>query len=253
MNNLSTYISDRWGSIRTLQENEKILFCGNDVARSLGYSNVRDALSRHCKGVVKRDTLTGGGMQTMTFLPEGDVYRLIAHSKLPGAEAFERWIFDEILPTIRKTGGYVADEDAFIRTYLPRCDEATQTLFRVNLRTIRDLNAKLDEAQPKVLFADAVANSEQTILVGDLAKLIKQNGVDVGQKRLFAWMRDHGYLCKAGSSINIPTQRAMDMKLFRVVENTILCPDGSSRVTRTTKVTGKGQEYFVHKILTEGL
>ena len=192
-------------------------------------------------------------MQTMTFLPEGDVYRLIAHSKLPGAEAFERWIFDEILPTIRKTGGYVADEDAFIRTYLPRCDEATQTLFRVNLRTIRDLNARLDEAQPKVLFADAVANSEQTILVGDLAKLIKQNGVDVGQKRLFAWLRDHGYLCKTGSSINIPTQRAMDMKLFRVVENTILCPDGSSRVTRTTKVTGKGQEYFVHKILTEGL
>ena len=232
-----------------MSEDGNVLFCGSDVAKALGYSNVRDALARHCKGVVKRDTLTAGGIQSLSFLPEGDVYRLIAHSKLPGAEAFERWIFDEILPTIRKTGGYVADEEAFIRTYLPRCDESTQNLFRVNLRTIRELNSKLDEAQPKVLFADAVANSEQTILIGDLAKLIKQNGVDIGQKRLFAWLRENGYLIKSGSSENMPTQRAMDMKLFRVVERVNVNPDGSSRITRTTKVTGKGQAYFVERFL----
>ena len=226
-----------------------MLFCGSDVAKALGYSNPRKALADHCKGVTKRDTLTAGGIQSLSFLPEGDVYRLIAHSKLPGAEAFERWIFDEILPTIRKTGGYVADEEAFIRTYLPRSDEATQNLFRATLTTIRQLNSKLDEAQPKVLFADAVANSDQTIPVADLAKLIQQNGVDIGQKRLFAWLRENGYLIKSGSSENMPTQRAMDMKLFRVVERVIVNPDGSSRITRTTKVTGKGQAYFVERFL----
>lgn len=253
MNKLQIFKNEQFGEIRTIEENGKPLLCGSDVARALGYSNTRDALIRHCKGVVKRDTLTGGGMQELSFLPEGDVYRLITHSKLPAAEQFESWVFDEVLPTIRKTGGYVNNDEMFINTYLCHADEGAKAAFRQTLQTLRAANEKIERDAPKVLFAEAVTTAKNSILIGELAKLLRQNGVEIGQNRLFEWLRSNGYLVKRrGTDYNTPTQRSMEAGLFEVKENTITHNDGSTTVTRTTKVTGKGQVYFINRFLREG-
>lgn len=250
MNKLKIFENPEFGSIRTLEESGKILFCGSDVAKALGYARPNDAISAHCRATVKRSTPISGKMQDINFITEGDVYRLITHSKLPSSEKFESWVFDEVLPTIRKTGGYVNDDEMFVQTYLPFADEHTKSLFRSTLETVRQLNSKIEADKPKVLFANAVETADTSILVGDLAKLIKQNGVDIGQKRLFNWLRENGYLIKNGNSRNMPTQKSMDMKLFEVKERTISNPDGSVRITKTTKVTGKGQQYFISKFLS---
>lgn len=247
MNELKIFEKEEFGSVRTIEENGKVLFCGKDVAEALGYSNPRDALSKHCRGVAKRDILTAGGAQSFSFIPEGDVYRLITHSKLPGAERFERWVFDEVLPSIRKHGMYATDEllndpDLAIKAFTALKEERERN---------KQLQAENNEMKPKALFADAVATSKTSILVGDLAKLIKQNGIEIGQKRLFSWMRERGYLIKGGSDYNMPTQRSMQMGLFEIKESTTNNPDGSVRINRTTKVTGKGQQYFINKFLGE--
>lgn len=250
MNKLQIFNNTEFGNIRTVKDGDRALFCGSDIAKALGYAVPRKALYDHCKGVLKRNTLTAGGQQEMSFIPEGDVYRLIVHSKLPTAERFERWVFDEVLPTIRKTGGYVADEETFIETYLPYADEATRTLFRSTLTTIRNLNAKIEADKPKVLFADSIAASKTSILIGELAKILKQNGVDMGQNRLFQWMRDNGYLIKRrGTDYNMPTQRAMEMRLFEIKEPAITHSDGHVTVNKTPKVSGRGQAYFVNQFL----
>lgn len=249
-NQLTVFDNKQFGKIRTLEENSRILFCGKDVAVALGYSNTNDALARHCrvKGVVKHDTLTNGGKQELTFIDEGNLYRLITHSKLPEAEKFESWVFDEVLPTIRKTGGYISNEDTFINTYLPNADEQTKIMIKSNLETIRSLNNQIEQDKPKVLFANAVETAHTSILVGELAKLLRQNGVQMGQNRLFDWLRAEGYLIKGGSSRNMPTQYAMERGLFEVMERTVSNPDGSVRITKTPKVTGKGQIYFIKKL-----
>lgn len=250
MNNVAIFSNSRFGDIRTIDEQGKVYFCGKDIAIALGYTNAKDAVSRHCvpKGVVKHDLLTKGGKQKVNFIDEGNLYRLITHSKLPDAEKFESWVFDEVLPTIRKTGGYISNEDTFINTYLPNADEQTKLMIRSNLETIRSLNNKIEQDKPKVLFANAVETSQTSILVGDLAKLIQQNGVPMGQKRLFNWLRENGFLIKGGSSKNMPTQKSMERGLFEVREQTISMPDGNIRITKTPKVTGKGQIYFIRKL-----
>ena len=241
-NELQVFENNQFGQMRTLTENGNTLFCGSDVAKALGYTNAPDALTRHCRGIVKRDTPTSSGVQTMSFITEGDVYRLITHSKLPTAEKFERWVFDEVLPTVRQTGAYMTPET--IEKVLMNPDTI------ISLATqLKELQTKVEQDKPKVLFADAVAASHTSILIGDLAKLIRQNGVEVGQNRLFQWLRDNGYLCSTGERYNLPTQKSMELKLFEVKETTISNPDGSIRITRTTKVTGKGQAYFVNKFL----
>jgi len=250
MNDLQIFKNPEFGEIRTIQEDGKVLFCGKDVAQALGYARPNEAVSAHCKGTVKRRTPTAGGMQELLFIPEGDVYRLITHSKLPSAEKFERWVFDEVLPAIRRTGGYVANDEAFINTYLPYADDQTRQMFKATLETIRSLNARIEQDKPKVLFADAVTASKTSILVGELAKLLKQNGVDIGQNRLFAWLRDNGYLIKRkGADYNMPTQRAMEMGLFEIKETAITHADGHVTVNKTPKVTGRGQQYFISKFL----
>lgn len=238
-----------FGEIRTIDEAGRILFCGSDVAKALGYKRPADAISAHCRATVKRSTPISGKIQEINFITEGDVYRLIVHSKLHSAEKFEQWVFDEVLPTLRKTGGYVSNEDAFINTYLPNADEQTKAMFKTTLETVKSLNKKIETDKPKVLFADSVSTADTSILIGDLAKLIKQNGVDIGQKRLFEWLRNEGWLIKSGVSKNMPTQKSMDLELFEVKERTISNSDGSVRITRTTKVTGKGQIYFIDKFL----
>lgn len=252
MNELQIFNNPEFGEIRTVEVNGEPWLVGKDVAQALGYSNPRKALADHVddedKGVTKRDTL--GGAQEMTIINESGLYSLVLSSKLPAAKKFRQWVTNEVLPTIRKTGGYVANDDLFLNTYFPSADEATKLFVRTSLESFRRLNSQIAEMKPKALFADAVEASETSILIGDRAKLIKQNGVDIGQKRLFAWLRDHGYLIKFGASANMPTQKSMEQGLFEVKERTINNPDGSVRITRTTKVTGKGQTYFVNKFLS---
>lgn len=168
-------------------------------------------------------------------------------------DSFKRWVTHEVLPSIRKTGGYVNDEELFVRTYLPFADEGTKALFSSTLTALREANRKIEADKPKVLFADAVSAANTSILVGELAKLLRQNGVQIGQNRLFEFLRDKGYLIRRrGSDYNLPTQRAMEMNLFEIKETVINQPDGSIRVSKTTKVTGKGQQYFVNLFLKGG-
>ena len=230
-----------FGELRTIEEGDKIYFVASDAAKMLGYKRPADAVTAHCKGSVKRRLPTNGGTQEMKVIPEGDLYRLIANSELPSAERFESWVFDEVLPAIRKTGGY----------HVPQSPEEqmAQGLLAAQ-KLLAEKDKRIEEMRPKEIFADAVSVSKTDILIGDLAKLIKQNGHDIGQKRLFAWLREKGYLIKRkGLDWNMPTQKAMEMKLFRVKETVVTHSDGHTTVSKTTKVTGKGQVYFVNKFL----
>ena len=248
MNELQIFENSEFGSVRTVDVDGKIYFVANDVAKALGYSVPKDAVTRHCKGALKQRYLTDGGEQEMKVIPEGDIYRLVIKSQLPTAEKFERWVFDEVLPSIRKHGMYAEDE------LLDNPDLLISVAQKLKEERERNkaLKAENDRMKPKEIFADAVATSHTSILIGDLAKLIKQNGVDIGQKRMFAWLRDNGYLIKRnGSDWNMPTQKSMEMGLFEVKESTVNNPDGSVRISRTTKVTGKGQQYFINKFLNK--
>lgn len=252
-NKFEIYSNAEFGAVRTLETAEgKILFCGADVAKALGYSNSRKALADHCKekGVTKCDTLTNGGIQALTYIDEGNVYRLITHSKLPNAERFESWVFDEVLPTIRKHGAYMTPDTLQKALCNPDFIVRLATELKDTQAHVKHLETKIDNDKPKVIFAEAVSTSETSILIGDLAKIIKQNGVDIGQKRLFMWLRDKGYLIKRnGSDYNMPTQYSMDLGLFEVKETVIRHPDDHVTVNKTPKVTGKGQQYFVNKFI----
>ena len=250
MTDIKIFENERFGTVRTLEEDGRTLFCGSDVAKALGYTNPRKALSDHCKGVTKRDTPTAGGVQQMSFIPEGDIYRLAARSELPGAEEFERWIFDEVLPSIRKHGLYATAET--VDRMLADPDTAIRLLgeIKAEREKRRQLEEQADRDRPKVLFAEAVATSSSSILVGALAKILRQNGVDIGQNRLFEWMRKNGYLSRRrGGDFNVPTQRAMEAGLFEIKETAITHADGHVTVNKTVKVTGKGQQYFIAKFL----
>ena len=251
MSNIQIFNNPDFGEVRTIEENGAVLFCGSDVARALGYSNPRDALSRHCKGVVKRDTPTESGIQEMSFIPEPDLYRLVFSSKLPTAEKFTDWVTSEVLPTIRRHGMYATPDT--VEKMLADPDTTIKLLETIKQeRAARmALEAKAEADKPKVLFADAVSASHTSILVGDLAKLLRQNGVEIGQNRLFSFLREKGYLCSQGERYNLPTQRSMDRGWFQVKETTINQPNGSVRITRTVKVTGKGQQYFINLFLAD--
>ena len=247
MKELKTFENCEFGIVRIVEVDGKTYFVANDVAKALGYSNPSKATNDHCKNAVMmwgNDSL--GRQQEFKTIPEGDVYRLVVKSQLPQAERFERWVFDEVLPSIRKHGVYAVDEllnnpDLAIKAFTALKEEKEKN---------RDLLADNERMKPKEIFAAAVAASRTSILIGDLAKLLKQNGVDIGQKRLFAWMRENGYLIKrAGTDWNMPTQRSMDMGLFEIRESVTNNPDGSVRINKTTKVTGKGQQYFINRIL----
>ncbi|MFR6088176.1 MAG: phage antirepressor [Anaerobutyricum hallii] len=251
MNNLTVFSNPDFGSIRTVTINNKPYFCACDVARALGYSNANDAVTRHCRATVKHSTPVSRKMQEINFIPEGDVYRLIVRSKLPSAEKFESWVFDTVLPSIRQNGGYIMNQENLSDSeLLAKAVLVAQKTIANKDKIIEQQKAKIEQDRPKTLFADAVATSHTSILIGDLAKLLKQNDVDIGQKRLFQWMRENGYLIKRkGSDYNMPTQRSMELKILEIKESTINNPDGSIRINRTTKVTGKGQQYFINKFL----
>lgn len=253
-NMVEVFKNEEFGEIRTLTEGDRVLFCASDVAKALGYANSRKAISDHCKGVTKRDTPTNGGLQMLSYIYEGDIYRLIAHSKLPSAEKFERWVFDEVLPMIRKTGGYVADEDLFVETYLPFSDDNTKMLFKLTLETVQQLNGiirkqtkQIEDERPLVEFANHVSNASNLIDIGTLAKIAKDENIDIGRTRLFDWLRDNGYLMDSPSNKNQPYQKYIEQGLFKVRECTYKTPYGD-KVGTKTMVTGKGQMYFIEKL-----
>lgn len=249
MNEIQIFSNPDFGEVRTIEENGAVLFCGSDVAKALGYAVPRKALFDHCKGVLKRNTLTGGGEQEMSFIPESDLYRLVFSSKLPTAEKFTDWVTSEVLPTIRRHGMYATPDT--VEKMLADPDTTIKLLETIKQeRAARQaLEVKAEADKPKVLFAEAVSASHTSILIGDLAKILKQNGMDIGQNRLFQRLRDEGYLIRDGERRNMPKQRYMDSGLFQIKETTINNPDGSIRVTRTVKVTGKGQQYFINRYL----
>lgn len=243
MNELQTFQNDEFGQIRTIEtEESEIWFVARDVCESLGFGNPRQAISSHVdpddKDVHILDTL--GGRQETTVINESGLYSLILGSRLPNAKKFKRWVTSEVLPSIRKTGGY----------HLPQTYSEALRELAAQAEKNEKLRIENERMRPKEIFADAVAASKTSILIGELAKLITQNGYQIGQTRLFTWLREHGYLIKDGSSKNMPMQRYVQQGLFEIKESSVQNPDGSVRITKTTKVTGKGQQYFINKFLT---
>ena len=236
--------------VRTLLINDEPYFVGKDVTEILGYKNPRDAIQKHVddedkNSVAIRDGNKGNPNQTV--INESGVYALIFGSKLPSAKKFKHWVTSEVLPQIRKSGAYLTDKKAYDITHNPN------SLADLLLQAGEQLKKKdivINEMKPKVVFADAVATSHTSILVGELAKILKQNGIDMGQKRLFAWLREKGYLIKRqGTDYNMPTQKAMDLGLFEIKEGSYVNGSGVNITTKTPKVTGKGQQYFINKFL----
>lgn len=257
MNKIQIFQNEQFGKVRiTMNENDEPLFCLADVAKALGYSNPAKAVIDHCKGVTVLETPTQSGIQPIKYGKESEVYRLTMKSKLPNAEKFQDWVCDEVLPSIRKHGAYMTQEtlekaltspDFLIRLATNLKEEKQKRIEAEQKAELAEQTIKSNA--PKVLFADAVSTSQRSCLVAELAKILQQNGVNIGQSRLFTWMRENGYLCSKGQYYNQPTQKSMDLGLFELKQTTINKPDGSILVSTTTKVTGKGQVYFVNKFL----
>lgn len=257
MNDLQIFQSEEFGTIRTVVIENEPWFVGKDVAVALGYGEGKspiNAIANHVdaedKGVTKM--MTPGGEQTVTIINESGLYSLVLGSKLESARRFKRWVTSEVLPAIRKTGGYIVGEKNMTDDeLLAQALIVAQRKLTERTQQLETVNAKLEEAKPKIVFADAVSASKTSILIGDLAKILRQNGVEIGQKRLFDWLRKNGYLMKSGTSKNLPTQRYMEQALFEVKEHVVVTPSGENKITRTTKITPKGQIYFVNKLLAE--
>lgn len=268
MNGLQIFNNKEFGNVRAVVVNDLPWFVGKDVCEAFGDTNYRRSLSNideSDKGVSQIDT--PGGKQNMVVINESGLYSLLfqmqpqkakgvsqndtlINERIEKLHRFKHWVTSEVLPSIRKNGGYIAgqetmsDEELMAKALLVANNKIAE-----RDKIIEQKQARIEQMKPKEIFADAVATSHTSILVGDLAKLICQNGVQIGQKRLFVWLRDKGYLIKSGSSYNMPTQRYIEQGLFEIKESNLVNPDGSVRITRTPKVTGKGQVYFVNKFL----
>ena len=248
MNEMMIFNNPEFGSVRTVCIDGEPWLVGKDVAEILGYSNPRKALIDHVdaddKGVTKCDTL--GGAQNLTVINESGFYSLVLSSKMPNAKKFKHWVTAEVLPTIRKTGGYVANEDMFVETYLPFADEPIKQLFRIQCRVINQLNERIRKDEPKVKFADHVSDSTNLIDVNKMAKLCADHGIRIGRNRLFAWLRSRGILMGG----NIPYQEYIENGYFRVKES-VYESNGQTRTYQQTFVTGKGQQYILSRLMKE--
>lgn len=248
MNELQIFNSEEFGEIRTVTVNDEVWFVAKDVCEALKHTNTTVAMQMLEED--DRTKLSLGRAGETNCINENGLYTLIIKSNLPKAKKFRKWVTSEVLPSIRKNGGYIAgqetlsDEELMAKALL-----VAQNKIIERDKIIEQKQARIEQMKPKAIFADAVSASHTSILVGDLAKLICQNGYQIGQKRLFDWLRANGYLIKTGSSYNMPTQRYVEQGLFEIKESNLVNPDGSVRITKTTKVTGKGQVYFVNKFL----
>lgn len=249
-----SFESQEFGEIRTIVKDEEIGFLASDLCRVLGTktSNLKSILdSDNFLNVYNINIGNHGGKKPLV-VNESGFYTLVLKSRKPQAKPFQKWVTGEVLPSIRKHGGYLTPQK--IEEVLTDPDTIIQlaTTLKEEQARRKALEAENQVMQPKALFADAVAASHTSILVGELAKLLKQNGVEIGQNRLFKWLRENGYLMKTGSSYNMPTQRSMEQELFEVKETSITHSDGHITVQKTPKVTGKGQQYFINRFLTKG-
>lgn len=253
MEEITAFNNQEFGEVRTAVVNGEPMFCLVDVCRALEIKNSRNCKARlNGKGVDSIDTLTNGGRQSMIYVDESNLYKAIFRSRKESAERFTDWVTSEVIPSIRKNGGYIAGQEELTDDeLLSKALIVAQNKIKERDKAIEQKQRRIEEMRPKEVFADAVLSSGQSILIGELAKLISQSGRHIGQNQLFKWMRDNKYLNKSGSSYNMPAQRYIEQGLFEVAERPIKNPDGSIRVTFTTKVTGKGQIYFINKLLEE--
>lgn len=242
MNEIRVFNNEGFGAVRAIQSAAgEPMLVAKDVCAVLGLGRQQDS-TRYLDDDEKGECLvnTPSGAQKMVCVTEPGFYKLVMRSRKPEAKAFQRWVTHEVLPALRRDGGYMVARD----------ETPEQTMARAVLlaqQTIERQKSRIAELEPKALFADAVAASDGTCLVGELAKMMRQNGVEIGQRRLFARLREDGYLGKSGSSTNVPTQRAMEMGLFRIKETAVTHSDGHVTLSRTPKVTGKGQRYFIER------
>ena len=241
MNEIMTFDSMEFGKIRTIEKDGEPWFLGRDITEALGYQNGSRDIDRHVdrEDITTEQIVLSGQRREVILINESGLYSLIMGSRLPNARKFKRWVTSEVLPQIRRTGGY----------HLPQTYSEALRALAEKAEQNEKLKLENERMRPKEIFADAVAASRTSILIGELAKLITQNGYEIGQTRLFTWLREHGYLIKDGSSRNMPMQRYVQQGLFEIKESNVQNPDGSVRITKTTKVTGKGQQYFINKFL----
>lgn len=243
--------------VRTLKIDNEPYFVGKDVAKILGYALPTKAIQDHVDKEDQKSEIVnksqffqnGTGFMSVDLITESGVYSLIFSSKLPRAKKFKRWVTSEVLPAIRKHGAYMTDEKAFD---VVNNKDGLASLLQQAADQLRAKDIQIEKMKPKALFADSVATSKSTVLIGELAKILRGNGVDIGATRLFRWMREHGYLInRKGSDWNMPTQRSMNLGLFKIKETTINHSNGTTSISKTPKVTGKGQQYFINKFLKE--
>lgn len=255
-NEIKVFSNEKFGSIRRVEINGEFWLVGKDVARALGYAKPENALAAHVDDEDKTTTLiqvTGLNYKSKAILiNESGLYSLVLSSKLPNAKKFRRWVTSEVLPSIRRHGAYMTPETLEAAILNPDYLLKVATALKAETDKRKALEDKVQADAPKVLFADSVAASSSTVLIGELAKILRQNGVSMGERRLFQWMRDNGYLIKRnGTDYNMPTQSSMEQGLFRIKETVINHSDGHTSVSKTPKVTGKGQAFFLNKFLRE--
>lgn len=248
--NLKLFENNEFGSIRILILDGEYWFVAKDVSVALGYSETNAMTRRLDSEDVMSDKLTGMNMKSI-LINESGLYSAIMGSNLPNAKKFKRWVTSEVLPSIRKTGNYISDKE---RLQLQLFSDDKMQVANAHKMLIEmekaPLIAKIEEQVPKVAFANAIGNSETLIYISELGKILKQNGVDIGEKRLFEWLRDNGYLIKRqGQARNLPTQRSIELGIFKLIEKPYVKPSGERVISRTAMVTPKGQEYFLNKFL----
>jgi anti-repressor protein len=244
-NSIRIFENNQFGQVRTLTINDQPYFVGKDVAEILGYQNGSRDINRHVDEDDRTKTMVFDGIQNKEtiIINESGLYSLILSSKLPTAKKFKHWVTSEVLPSIRRAGGYIdANPDESAEQIMAKAVLIAQD-------TIKRQAEQIEQLAPKALFADAVSASSTSILVGELAKLLKQNGIDIGQNRMFEWLRRNGFLMNRFGQRNFPTQKAMHLGLFEIKETSFTHSDGRSEVKVTPKVTGKGQVYFIQKFL----
>lgn len=248
MNEMMIFENPEFGSVRTVCINGEPWLIGKDVVDILGYSNGRDAISRHVDDEDKAAVVIHDGRQNraQSVINESGFYSLVLSSKMPNSKRFKRWVTSEVLPTIRKTGGYVANEDMFVEKYLPFADEPIKQLFKLQCKVINQLNDRIRRDEPKVKFADHVSDTTNVIDMNRMAKLCADHGIRIGRNRLFAWMRSRGILMMN----NIPYQEFIDNGYFRVKESVYECRS-QMKTYQQTYVTGKGQQYILSRLMRE--
>lgn len=246
MNELQIFKSEEFGEVRTVTIDNEPWFVGKDVAAALGYQNASKALADHVEECDKlnNESLSSLGQRGGWLINESGLYALIFGSKLESARRFKHWVTSEVLPAIRKHGGYMAGQENMSD------DELLAKALMVAQSKIEENKRQIEEMKPHAVLGKAITTANTSILVGDIAKILKQNGIEIGAKRLFQWMRENGYLIKRkGTDWNLPTQRSMEQNLFEIKESVHIDGNGCNRITRTPKITGKGQEYFINKFL----